>query len=154
MPDYDVVVKSIPAQPVASLRAVRPSYLDIPRLFTDLHAYLAAHGVDRRGPNLILWHGDDPSGGVDGQVAEPVAGRLPDSGPVRMQTLPAIDQAACVVHHGGYDTIGDAYAALYRWVEEHGYQVSGPTRQVHLHYAAGADPATFVTELQFPVERA
>ena len=56
--------------------------------------------------------------------------------------------------HTGYDLfLGQAFAALYRWVKDSGYRVIGPPRQVRLRHGEHMDPNQYITEVQFPVEK-
>ncbi|HID64340.1 MAG TPA: hypothetical protein EYP49_16610 [Anaerolineae bacterium] len=62
---------------------------------------------------------------------------------------------ACIVHQGSYDTIGEAYNQLMTWIEANGYRICGPNREVYVQGPEpGRDPSTYVTEVQFPVEKA
>ena len=47
---------------------------------------------------------------------------------------------ACVVHHGSFNSLGNAYCSLLEWVEKYGYQIAGSTREVYLHYEREGDP--------------
>jgi len=49
--------------------------------------------------------------------------------------------------------LGQAYAALYRWMKDSGYRVIGPPRQVRLRHGEHMDPNQYITEVQFPVEK-
>jgi effector-binding domain-containing protein len=60
---------------------------------------------------------------------------------------------ASVIHHGSYNTLYRAYAALGRWIEANGYGIVGPARDIYLQSGDGQDDARCVTEIQFPVER-
>jgi DNA-binding transcriptional MerR regulator len=154
LPAYDVVLKPVEACLAVAIRATLASVNQVPSLFDELNAHLAQHRLNRSQPNLILWHGgDEKTQTLDIEVAQPLHEAIPSTERVQAATLPALACAACVVHHGGYDTIDQAYATLYQWVEENRYWITGSTRQVHLHYDAQADAATFMTELQFPVEK-
>ncbi|MBD3184628.1 hypothetical protein GF312_20275 [Candidatus Poribacteria bacterium] len=63
-------------------------------------------------------------------------------------------EMACTIHNGSYELIGDAYNALMNWIEENSYEISGCAREVYLKGPEmGADPATFVTEVQIPVKK-
>jgi effector-binding domain-containing protein len=61
---------------------------------------------------------------------------------------------ACVIHHGSYNTICQAYAAVLAWVEVSGYSVIGANREVCIVYGNEQDNDSYVTEVQFPVEKA
>lgn len=63
-------------------------------------------------------------------VAEPV--QLPaDRGPIALGELPSA-VVAVLTHHGGYDSIGDSYQLLGRWVAEHAVSAEAPVREVYL----------------------
>jgi effector-binding domain-containing protein len=83
-------------------------------------------------------------------------GAIPVAGRIIAHELPGATMA-CVIHHGPYTTIGEAYNALTRWVEGNGYRIAGAAREVNLQPPAQAglqtDPNT-LTEIQFPVEKA
>ena len=60
---------------------------------------------------------------------------------------------ACAIHTGADFFLGQAYAALYRWIKDNGYQVIGPPRQVYLRYGEHMNPNQYLTEMQFPVAK-
>lgn len=59
-------------------------------------------------------------------------------------------RAITMIHHGGVQTIGDAWQALSRYVEKKGYLPPGRCREVYLDMPMD-DPDGWVTELQQPV---
>ena len=71
---------------------------------------------------------------------------------ITIQTLPGA-LMACTIHTGADLFLGQAYAALYRWLKDSGYQVIGPPRQLRLRYGTHIDPTQYVTEVQFPVNK-
>jgi effector-binding domain-containing protein len=74
---------------------------------------------------------------------------------VEVRELPPTETMACVVHHGPFITISEAYEALIKWIGVNGYHIVGPGREVYLREAKEGDqndPDT-LTEIQFPVEK-
>ncbi len=66
-------------------------------------------------------------------------------------TLPG-GRVAYTLHAGAYDAVGPTYAALQRWIQEHGHESDGPPREIYLVGPAQAnDPAAFRTEVQWPI---
>jgi DNA-binding transcriptional MerR regulator len=66
------------------------------------------------------------------------------------QILDGIEQAACYVHHGTMDTIGEGYQILATWIEDNGYRTDGTAREVYL--VSHPEPQErWQTELQMPV---
>src|SRR5690606_25461436 len=81
--------------------------------------------------------------------------RVPESGRMRVHELPAATVAA-TIHYGTYNTIGDAHQAVIQWVNAGGYQNAGADRELYLYnrHPLRRDDPTYVTEIQYPVEKA
>lgn len=153
---YEITLKRVEPLLVASLRQIMPAYgyLGIP--FGTLRSYIEALGASHNHPSFVLWHfsqSDEEDQGYEVEVAEQLDQPLPGNEQIRVYTLPLIEQAASVMHQGSFETAHLAYQALGSWVEAQGYQVSGPTRQIHHRFDPRQNPDTFLTEFQIPVTR-
>ncbi|MGB7538097.1 MAG: GyrI-like domain-containing protein [Anaerolineales bacterium] len=142
---------------VAGVRGRIPSYPEQFPLWRELGKYLSEKQIQTAGACLTLYYSEEPD--IDAEVGEAVAREYPDAGNVKFHTLPAVPQAACVVHHGPFVTIGGAYGFITKWIESNGYECIGPVREMYLREAkAGGeganpnDPET-VAEIQFPVTK-
>ena len=58
--------------------------------------------------------------------------------------------AACVKHRGPYDGLGEAYAAIMRWMSENGMELVEPPREC---WNKGSEDE-YLTEIQFPIGKA
>jgi len=155
MPAYEVVIKKVDRQTVVSVRDVIPTYGDVGQLFGEVFGYLGSQGVAPIGPPLAIYHdGEYREKDVDVEVAVPVAGKVPGNKRVKYQELPAVARMACAIHKGDYSGIGQAYNAVMSWVDKNGYRVTDCNREVYLQGPGQGDPASYVTEIQFPVEKA
>ncbi|GHO93544.1 MerR family transcriptional regulator [Reticulibacter mediterranei] len=157
MPAYDILLKQVDPLPVASVRASIPSIADIGRLREQLVAYLHQNNMQQSATDMIIWHTRhemrDAEMSVDVEAAIPLQVALPTGHePVNIRTLPA-GLMACTVHTGYALSLGLAYIALHRWVEENGYRHAGPLRQIRLQHGEHLEANQYVTELQFPVEK-
>jgi effector-binding domain-containing protein len=153
MPTYEVTLKEIPAQTVAGVRDVVPTPSEVSRLFGELFGHLGRQRVKYAGPPMSIYHDPEFSeSDIDVEVAAPVEKTPPDSDRVKSRELPAI-HAASVVHQGPYEAIGEAYAAVMHWIEENGYHITAPIREVYLRGPGQGEPETYVTELVIPVEK-
>ena len=151
---YEVVLKAVGAQRVASVRDVLPTYSYIGRLFDELRDYAERHGLGATYW-ISVWHDEEyRESDVDGEAAFATEDPLPEDERVREGELPAVENMASTVHHGSFDTIGGAYAALLGWIEENGYRVTGPNRELYLRGGNEQDNPDYVTEIQFPVGKA
>jgi effector-binding domain-containing protein len=92
---------------------------------------------------------------VDGAAAFFLRCPVPDSGRMRCHELPAATMAA-TVHHGSYNTINLGHEAILRWIETNGYRIVGADREIYLYNAMPLrrDDPSYVTEIQYPVEKA
>lgn len=154
MSDYEVVVKKVDAIKVASIRDIIPTYSEQGHLWKELLTHLEKHNVKPNGPCFTIYHdGEYKEKDVDAEVVEPIADDMPETGRIKVQELPG-GTMTCVVHHGSYDKLIEAYNVLLKWIEENGYRIVGPDREIYLegHFSTD-DPNEYVTEVQFPVEK-
>lgn len=154
--EYDVVIKTTPPQLVASIRDVVPTPPEQGGLWGELGVYLGRHKATSTGPCLTIYH--DPEykeRDWDLEVCEPLAASVPGNERVHVYELPVVQTMACVVHHGPFVTINEAYQALFQWAQANGYRIAGPCREVYLRTAehGSQTDANTVTEIQFPVEK-
>lgn len=156
MSAYDVITKEVDPIKVATVRGVVPTPPDQGRLWGRLETYLRKHDVESRDPCFSLYHDDEyKEKDWDIEVCAPIKGDAPETEQVKVRSLPKVETMACVVHHGPFVTISDAYDALMKWIDENGYQIVGPGREVYLRTANGGsqtDPET-ITEVQYPVNK-
>jgi effector-binding domain-containing protein len=159
MPAYEVVLKKVEPLLVAGIRDTIPDRSQVNatfnRLFDEVSGYVAQHGGKLAGPAMDLWHDNEyRERDMNVEAILPLQEPLPQSERVRIYELPAVETMACVVHHGSFDGFGESYGAIMRWSEANGYHIVGPNREIYLHYERDGDPASYVTEIQFPVVKA
>ena len=110
------------------------------------------------GPPMAIYH-DPESKERDWniEVVMPLGEPIDPSQRVQVYELPGAEKMACVVHNGPFATLGQAYDALAKWIDENGYHIVGPGRELNLRLPDKLgdqnDPNT-VNEIQFPVEKA
>ncbi len=156
MPDYDVVIKEVEPQLVAGVRDTLASYPEVGRLFDEVYGYLARHGAS--GPDMLgvgIWHDEDSkTGDIDGEAVVYLKQAVPEGGRVKVYELPGATMAS-VVHKGAFNRFSQAYEAVLHWIEANGYKIVGPNREVYLYCGQPVrqDDESYVTEIQFPVEK-
>jgi DNA-binding transcriptional MerR regulator len=162
MSSYGVVLKPIPSVRVASLQMTVPTMQQMSPMFQqalgELYGYIYQNGAqatDKPEERTISLYLDDDFTGEDMhyEVAIGIRGSLRSGERIRVYDLPAVEQAAVVVHQGSYDHLTDAYTAIMRWIDANGYEITGPSREIYLSYNPESDPSQYVTEIQFPVRK-
>ena len=155
MPDYQVIIKKIPAMKIASVRGTVPSYSDISILWDKICPVFEKHMSIINGPPLAIYHDMEyREKDVDIEVGIPLSAypSLPE--PIRVHDLPAVTEAASMIHRGPYEKIHEAYQAMMAWCEANGYELAGPDREVYLTSPGDTkEPDEYVTELQQPVRK-
>lgn len=118
--------------------------------FGEAYGHLAAHEVPDAGPPFVIYHGvphgDDP---FDIEICAPVGRAIDPKEGWQLSELPA-GTFATLVHVGPYDTIGAAYDELGRWLDAHGFVVTGAPREVYLS-EPDVPPAEIRTIVEYPV---
>ncbi len=164
---YDVVLRDVESELVASFREVAVDDDRIQQMFENVEMHVAQYDQARadKPPFTIYYDDEYREQDIDAEVAVPLKYAIPDGELVRVRALPEQSGLASVVHVGEYSTIYQAYNALLGWIEANGYQMKGPVREVYLRYSAdglgfdlpptylGDDSNQYVTELQLAVEK-
>jgi effector-binding domain-containing protein len=168
MPDFEVLLKTVEGQWIASVREAISSWDQdvvgptITRMFEEVEEHLHSHGADWAGPGIALYHETQfiHSGvkreDINVETAAPLDGPVPESERVKVRKIPKAE-VAYAVHHGSFSGLPLAKRAVFSWIEDNGYHRAGPAREVYLHFdpdrEANADSPHHITEVQFPVER-
>lgn len=155
LPDYEVVTKPVPAMWIAGVRAVVPTYAEADQLFDALIQFLQAKNVHPANafPIFSLYHDDGyRERDVDMTIAAVLSRQTDGTDAVQVYELPAVETMLTAIHHGPYEHLMDGYTALTNFMETHHYCVTGPNRLIFLQGPfQQTDPASYVTEIQFPV---
>jgi DNA-binding transcriptional MerR regulator len=179
---YDVVVRVVEPVLVASVRVwvaaepderacvqadEQPGEIDvIAEIFEELEEYVARFKARAGLPPAILYHDSEyRADGQDLEVVVPLTSAIAATERIRVAELPGCETMACLIHRGGYESLGQTFASLLQWVELNQYVIAGPTRESYLRFGANqvgyALPESYVTvtadelvtELQVPVAR-
>ena len=145
---YEVSVKQVPAQTVASLTVTTSLAgigAEMGRGFAALAARIGAAGGTPAGPPFVIYHDV-----IDAQTPGRISLCVPAAeGDAEI----AASLVACVTHRGPYAEISPAYHVLAGWIEENGREAGGAPREVYLNDPRTVAPEDLLTEVQFPIVR-
>ncbi|MDJ0590866.1 MAG: MerR family transcriptional regulator [Pleurocapsa sp. MO_226.B13] len=162
MSNYEVILKPVSSQLVASTLGIIPNFDDcgpiIDKLFDRVYSYVFSQGIEDVGSGINVYHETKLR---DRHIPIETLVPIPHDFPAKegktdsiwVYELPEVETMACVVHHGSFDSLGKAYDVLLKWVCKHEYQIAGSTREIYLEYERNGDPNQYVTEVQIPVEK-
>jgi len=129
---YDVILKQVDPQLVASVRATLPTHNAISPLYAEVYAALGSHASEA-GQTLAIWYDEEyKDHDVDGAAAFLLRSRVPESGRMHVHALPAATMATAV-HQGSYNTLIQAHEVILKWIEANRYRLVGPSREMYLH---------------------
>ena len=105
------------------------------------------------GPIMFLSHDAGfKETNADIEVAIPITGRIAiEDTTVELKNLPACS-AVSILFTGPYDNVGQGYQALFQYIEEKGYTMVGPTREVYLNHPGQVSNDELLTEIQIPIQ--
>lgn len=151
MSEREFVVKSLPTMRVAERSFIVSAQEEIGQrigpLFGEVYDAIRASGAEP-GVGLSYYEVD-----ADGMRCHAGFGYAGDPAPgFEVTELPAVPEAVTQVHLGSMATIGESWQAFGAWLEEHGAEPSGASREVYLEAPMGDEDA-WVTELQLPFVR-
>ncbi|MBI1281581.1 MAG: MerR family transcriptional regulator [Anaerolineaceae bacterium] len=155
MPNYDVVLKTVPPQLIASRKVSIPTNDQVPaylnEAYGEVYSHIKAQGAKDTGACFGVWH--QPAAILANEVAEaavPVDHAIPSSDRVKVYELPQA-QVASAVHRGEFVSFVQLHAVLLDWIESNNYQIVGPYREIYIN---SADKSNSTTEIQYPVAKA
>lgn len=150
---YDIRLKQIEPQWVASLRDSIEAYGELGVLYQEIYDALPKPTLD--GIHAAIWHDESyRESQIDVEALIFLRGPLTIEHPrVQIKELPA-QRVMSLVYEGAFDRIELAYQAVIQWIEQQAYRISGPNREVYLHVAMPfrSDDESSVVEIQFPIE--
>lgn len=157
LPEYEVTVRSAPAQPIIAVREVVPTMQVLVDLLQETYPYARQRG----GTNLLAVFHDDGyyDTSLDVEIGFPIENErvktipLKQDREMRLTLLPEVEQLACTIHRGEWLTLSQGYLHLGTWVERNGYEIVGSGREIFHHIDWDGEQHATVTELQFPVSK-
>jgi DNA-binding transcriptional MerR regulator len=161
---YEIVIKSVSAQAVASLRQIVPKLNEMDyycqAMYTELYAALARQGLTALQPEITLYHmGEYVETDLDVETSVAIQSKYlkgqPAEAGLTFRELPAVELVAAVIYEGPFAEMTPAIMALLAYIGTHKHVVSGPLREVHLsgpaHNDEGVVQKNAVVELQAPI---
>jgi effector-binding domain-containing protein len=157
----DVVIKSIPAQLFFSVRTQSSTEADILHLVDQILRVIPAEvGSNVLGSPAGIFYGDDFSSSdnvielgylLKKAIEKPFT--LSKDHVLQMRELPPVQTMASSIQAEGIDPVLVGFGKIAQWIEDNGYQMVGPYREIMFDVASINDLEHATIEIQVPVER-
>jgi effector-binding domain-containing protein len=152
----EVSIKFFMPMKVAFLETKAPR-AEMAKAVEKLSQALKEKKVKSAGAAMAIFH-DDPKT-TDSQKAHlevciPISGKVKGEGGIKGKEMEK-GAFACITHSGPIEKLPEAYNAILKWIEENGYRIAGPGREVH-HKGMGESggiPQEPLIEVQFPIRK-
>ena len=163
MPTYEVTLKSVEPQTIAAIREVVSHIDQMPErcgaMFGTIAQWMAANKLPF-GPSMTRYFNDEYTHtNIDTECSfiipkrDAVQDITPDQ-PIEIQQLDALPTVATTVVADDFqhqeDGLTPAFNALAQWIEDHGYTIVGPSREI---FHGSPETNDLTAEIQFPVEK-
>lgn len=161
--EYEIVVKPIEAQSVASFRQIVPHVAEMDYycrvMYERLYEELRSLKVKPLEPEITIYHAEEfKEQDLDVETAvvvdEEVFNWPSVSDVVRFRQVPGAELAAALIYEGPFSEMTPAIMELLRWIGTHQRVPAGPLRELHLSGPAhikGQLVDSAVVELQVPI---
>lgn len=156
--NYQAVIKEIPEYTVFSYRQIIPNYVALGEIMPVLGAKVAKlnPGIQCVQPDYCfnIYHdGEYKETNIDAEICQAVIKRGKDGEGIVFKEMPAVTVVS-VLHRGGYENLGKAYAYAVQWVEQNGYKITDFLRESYIDGMWNKENVEdWLTEIQVPVEK-
>jgi effector-binding domain-containing protein len=123
---------------------------DMPNHYGRLFQHVIAEQITTTGPPRTVYY-SPPGEEMEYDACVPVPESVRGNEVIRIRELDG-GRAASLIHKGPHEGLGKAYEALMKWMEQEGYERSGPAREIYL-VGPPKKPAEYRTELLWPVRK-
>ena len=163
MPEYEVALKPVEKLTIAAIREVVPTLEQMPQrcseMFDAIERWLRENNLPF-GPSMSIYYNEGfTRENIDTEcsfiLTDPGAVNLPrPNAPIEVRQLDSTPLVASTIATSDFykkpGGLLPAYNALAQWIEENGYRIAGPPREL---FYGTAEKGDLTAEVQFPVEK-
>lgn len=159
----DVIIKPISGQHYLSARNNAVPFREFWQIVEKVTGAIRERNLQIPGTLTILEHSESyPEKYLDLEIGFALSSEkaiatntitLNDSLALSQRELPAVTQMATLLHIGAAGTGMRSYMALGHWIEMHGFEIAGATREVY-HEIASLEGDNNIVEFQLPIQSA
>lgn len=151
-----VLVKEIPTVTVAAMRKKIDSYDELFDLMPEMGAEMERLDLSCTVPEYCFTRYLD-LGFKEEQIlietCQAIVEKKADSEKLQIKDIPEIT-AACIYHKGSYDSFGESYEKILKFIEENGYEICGCIRESYIDGVWNKErEEEWLSEIQIPVKK-
>ena len=155
----EISIVDVQTQKVIGIRK-KGKYELIAQLLPQLFELAASQGAEFTGPPVFVCHEitveevmkAQQQGTADIELAIPIADEIEETDEIKCYTLQG-GKMAKIIHKGPYEQCQPTYEKLYKWLEQNGWKITGPVREVYLNDPREVGMEEALTEIFAPVDQ-
>jgi len=152
-----VEIRELPEVIVASMRTTIPSYNALFKVVPPMGEVMIRQGAVCRIPEYCfnIYHdGEYRESDIDVEICEAVNEARPNGDGIVYKTIAYVKEAAVIMHHGNYESLGKSYSLLMSWIDDNDYEMADNPRESYIDGIWNREnPDDWRTEIQIPVKR-
>lgn len=153
-----VNIKKLPGVLSISYRTILRGYGDLMDLMPNkIGPEMQRMGLTCLAPEYCFnrYHdGEYRETNIDVEICEAIVARGGESNFLNYVEFAEVPEAACIYHRGPYASLGQSYAAIFKWIEENGYECTEIARESFIDGIWNKDDEKdWLTEIQVPVKK-
>lgn len=153
---YTPIIKELPKVIVASMRKVVKSHDELFYLCPEVMAKeMGRLGCECSEPSYCfsIYHdGEYKEKNIDVEICEAITEINQDSEILKFRVINKVENAACVLHKGPYNMLGEAYSFVFKWIEDNNYEFIDNPRESYIDGIWNRESdEEWLTEIQVPI---
>lgn len=154
---YTPVIRDIPKVTVASIRKTISNYDELYYISRNImEKELIRLQCEKFEPNycFTMYHdGEYKEKDIDVEVCERVTYKREDSEIIKFKEIAAVENAVSILHKGSYAKFREAYAFIFKWIEDNNYDIIGNPRECYIDGIWNKESEDeWLTEIQIPIK--
>jgi len=152
-----VILKELPEVIVASMRIKIANYNDLFKVVPPMGDKMRKHGAICKIPEYCfnIYHDNEyKESDIDVEICESVVDFCKNEDGLTYKRVEKVENAACIYHKGGYESLGETYSELITWIKENNYIMNGHSRESYIDGIWNKENSEdWLTEIQIPVKK-
>ncbi|MCG8448326.1 MAG: GyrI-like domain-containing protein, partial [Pirellulales bacterium] len=147
---FEIEERFIEPQLVAGLR-MKGKYSNCGKAFSKIARQVGRYIAGK--PLFLCYDGEYRENDADFEPCFPIRKEVA-SEDLNVRTLPGV-RCVTLIHRGPYESLGNSYARAFEYVNEKGYEIDLPSREVYLKGPGmifKGNPKKYLTEIQLPIK--
>lgn len=152
-----VVIKALPEIKIASMHVEMQGYEELFEWMPKFGIEMEQCGCVCSSPDycFTLYEGNEyQESNIQAQLCQAITHLERESDYIKCQTLPKVEEAACMYHQGSYAYFRETYQALIAYIEENGYEIIQTPRECYIDGIWNKEnQKDWLSEIQIPVRK-